>query len=188
MDNKLIGTVQGARYTIREVIGVGGMSVVYKAYDALEDRFVALKVLKDEFLADQHFRRRFLNESRAIALLSHPNIVDVFDVNFDGDVQYIVMEYIEGKTLKEWMVEKGPLPLMESIHYTCQILSALRHAHERGVVHRDIKPHNIMLLEDGTIKVADFGIAHVSNFDTVTKAVFSCTVSANPTDFAVSNS
>lgn len=164
----LINAVLGGRYTILETVGVGGMSVVYKAVDSLENRFVAIKVLKQEFLSDERFRRRFLNESRAIAMLSHVNIVDVYDVNFEGDTQYIVMEYIEGRTLKEYIEFTGAIPIGEVFGYIKQVLRALRHAHERGIVHRDIKPQNIMLLDDGTIKVMDFGIAHVSNFETIT--------------------
>ena len=166
--DKLIGKVLDGRYTIREIIGTGGMSVVYKAEDSLEDRYVAVKVLKEEFVNEPKFRRRFLNESRAIAMLSHDNIVDVVDVNFEGDIQYIVMEYIEGITLKEYITSKSPLNIDEALDYCTQILQALKHAHERGVVHRDIKPQNIMLLPDNKIKVTDFGIAHVSNFETVT--------------------
>jgi len=164
----MINTVLGGRYTILETVGVGGMSVVYKAVDSLENRFVAIKVLKPEFLSDERSRRRFLNESRAIAMLSHANIVDVYDVNFEDNNQYIVMEYIEGRTLKEYMDFTGALPIGEVFGYIKQTLRALRHAHERGIVHRDIKPQNIMLLDDGTIKVMDFGIAHVSNFETIT--------------------
>ncbi len=166
--DKLINAVLGGRYRILETVGVGGMSVVYKAADSVESRYVAIKVLKSEFLSDERFRRRFLNESRAIAMLSHPNIVDVYDVNFEGDIQYIVMEFIEGRTLKEYMEFTGAIPENEAIGYIKQTLRALRHAHERGIVHRDIKPQNIMLLDDGTIKVMDFGIAHVSNAETIT--------------------
>ena len=164
----LVGSTLNDRYNIIEVVGIGGMAVVYKAVDNLENRFAAIKILKDEFVKDERFRKRFLNESRAIAMLSHKNIVDVYDVNFEGDIQYIVMEFIEGRTLKEYLSVTGSLSTSESISYCKQILGALRHAHERGVVHRDIKPHNIMLLDDGTVKVTDFGIAHVSNFETVT--------------------
>ncbi|MBQ6051687.1 MAG: Stk1 family PASTA domain-containing Ser/Thr kinase [Clostridia bacterium] len=166
--DKMTNAVLGGRYKILETVGVGGMSVVFKAFDSVENRYVAIKVLKAEFLSDERFRRRFLNESRAIAMLSHPNIVDVYDVNFEGDIQYIVMEYIEGRTLKEYMDFTGIIPENETIGYIKQTLRALRHAHERGIVHRDIKPQNIMLLDDGTIKVMDFGIAHVSNFETIT--------------------
>lgn len=164
----LVGSILNDRYNIVEIVGIGGMAVVYKAIDILENRFAAIKILKDEFVKDERFRRRFLNESRAIAMLSHKNIVDVYDVNFEGDIQYIVMEFIEGRTLKEYISVTGALSASEAIGYCKQILGALRHAHERGVVHRDIKPHNIMLLDDGTVKVTDFGIAHVSNFETVT--------------------
>ncbi len=164
----MINAVLGGRYRILETVGVGGMSVVFKAFDSVENRYVAIKVLKSEFLSDERFRRRFLNESRAIAMLSHPNIVDVYDVNFEGDIQYIVMEFIEGRTLNEYMDFTGIIPENETIGYIKQTLRALRHAHERGIVHRDIKPQNIMLLDDGTIKVMDFGIAHVSNFETIT--------------------
>ncbi len=164
----LVGSVLNERYSIIEIVGIGGMAVVYKAVDNLENRFVAVKILKDEFVKDERFRRRFLNESRAVAMLSHKNIVDVYDVNFEGDIQYIVMEFIEGRTLKEYISVTGAISTSEAIGYCKQILSALRHAHERGIVHRDIKPHNIMLLDDGTVKVTDFGIAHVSNFETIT--------------------
>ncbi|MBQ2881412.1 MAG: serine/threonine protein kinase, partial [Clostridia bacterium] len=141
----LVGSTLNDRYNIIEVVGIGGMAVVYKAVDNLENRFAAIKILKDEFVKDERFRKRFLNESRAIAMLSHKNIVDVYDVNFEGDIQYIVMEFIEGRTLKEYLSVTGSLSTSESISYCKQILGALRHAHERGVVHRDIKPHNIML-------------------------------------------
>ncbi len=165
---KLTGRVLNDRYEIESVIGTGGMSVVYKAKDRLDGKFVAVKVLKSEFVSQAKFRKRFLNESKAIAMLSHKNIVNVHDVNFEGDVQYIVMEFIDGRTLKEYIVDYAPLDPREALAYSGQVLSALRHAHERGVVHRDIKPQNIMLLDSGLIKVTDFGIAHVANFETVT--------------------
>ncbi|MBE6903935.1 MAG: PASTA domain-containing protein [Ruminococcaceae bacterium] len=166
--SKNIGKVLNDRYVLNEIIGVGGMAVVYKAYDKIIDRQVAVKVLKEEFTQNSMFRKRFLNESRVISMLSHVNIVDVYDVNFEGEFQYIVMEYVDGITLKQYIDKQGALSWSEAIFFTGQILNALKHAHERGIVHRDIKPHNIMLLEDGTIKVADFGIARVSKFDTVT--------------------
>lgn len=169
MEDRLVGTVLDGRYAVKEVIGTGGMSVVYKAEDTQEGRLVALKVLKEEFVREPKSRRRFLNESRAIAMLSHENIVDVLDVNFEGDVQYIVMEYLEGPTLKEYMVEHGALDVYDALHIVEQILSALKHAHERGVVHRDIKPQNIILVDGNeTVKVMDFGIAHVQNYSTIT--------------------
>lgn len=156
------------RYEIREIIGVGGMAVVYKAYDNIDDRIVAVKILKEEFLANEEFRRRFKNESKAIAVLSHPNIVKVYDVSFGDRLQYIVMEYIEGITLKEYIEQQKIINWKETVHFVSQILLALQHAHDKGIVHRDIKPQNIMLLQDGTIKVTDFGIARFSRSDTKT--------------------
>lgn len=156
------------RYEIREIIGVGGMAVVYKAYDVIDDRIVAIKILKEEFLANDEFRRRFKNESKAIAVLSHPNIVKVYDVSFGDRLQYIVMEYIEGITLKEYIEQQKVINWKEAVHFVTQILKALQHAHDKGIVHRDVKPQNIMLLQDGTIKVTDFGIARFCRGDTRT--------------------
>lgn len=156
------------RYEMREIIGVGGMAVVYKAYDNIDDRIVAVKVLKDEFLANEEFRRRFKNESKAIAVLSHPNIVKVFDVSYGDRLQYIVMEYVEGITLKEYIQQQGVINSKEAVFFVMQILRALQHAHDKGIVHRDIKPQNILLLENGAIKVTDFGIARFSASETRT--------------------
>ncbi|MBR5190675.1 MAG: serine/threonine protein kinase, partial [Clostridia bacterium] len=153
------------RYEIREIIGVGGMSVVYKAYDNIDDRIVAIKILKDEYLTNEDFKRRFKNESKAIAVLSHPNIVRVYNVSFGDRLQYIVMEYVDGITLKEYIEQQGVINWKEAVHFMGQILAALQHAHDKGIVHQDIKPQNIMLLQDGTIKVADFGIAKFSRLD-----------------------
>lgn len=165
---KYIGKVLNDRYMITEVIGVGGMAYVFKAFDKVCNRVVAVKVLKDEFMSDAQFRRRFTNESKAITMLSHNNIVDVYDVSLEGESLYIVMEYIDGITLKEYMEKKGALSDVEALHFVKQILKGLAHAHERGIVHRDIKPHNIILLKDGTIKITDFGIARLTKFDTQT--------------------
>ena len=165
---KYIGKVLNDRYMITEVVGVGGMAYVYKAFDKICNRVVAVKILKDEFMSDAQFRRRFTNESKAITMLSHNNIVDVFDVSLEGDSLYIVMEYIDGITLKEYMERKGVLSSAEALHFVKQILKGLSHAHERGIVHRDVKPHNIVLLKDGTIKITDFGIARLTKFDTQT--------------------
>ena len=158
MDN-LVGKRLDGRYELQEIIGVGGMAVVYKAYDNIEDRIVAVKILKEEFGKNEDFLRRFQNESKAIAVLSHPNIVKVYDVSFGDMLQYIVMEYIDGVTLKEYIEQQGSLSWKDAIHFTIQILKGLQHAHDKGIVHRDIKPQNIMLCRDGTIKVTDFGIA-----------------------------
>jgi serine/threonine-protein kinase len=163
-----VGKRLDGRYEIRDVIGVGGMAVVYKAYDNIDDRIVAVKILKDEYLANEEFRRRFKNESKAIAVLSHRNIVKVYDVSFGDRLQYIVMEYIEGITLKEYIEEHGVINWNEALFFSIQILRALQHAHDKGIVHRDVKPQNIMLLENGTIKVTDFGIARFSHSETKT--------------------
>ncbi len=157
--DKNIGRKLDGRYEITELIGVGGMADVYKATDILEDRVVAVKILKNEFADNEDFVRRFRNESKAIAVLSHPNIVKIFDVGFTDKIQFIVMEYIDGITLKEFMEQQGVIKWKDCIHFIIQILRALQHAHDRGIVHRDIKPQNIMLFPDGTIKVMDFGIA-----------------------------
>ena len=162
MDN-YIGRLLDNRYEILEVIGTGGMAVVYKALCHRLNRLVAIKILKDEFSRDQEFRRRFHAESQAVAMLSHPNIVSVYDVSRSGDVDYIVMELIEGITLKQYLEKKGRLNWRETLHFSMQIAKALEHAHSRGIVHRDIKPHNIMILKDGSIKVADFGIARIGS-------------------------
>ena len=157
--DKYVGKRLDGRYEIQEIIGVGGMAVVYKAHDNVENRTVAIKILKDEFVTNEEFIRRFKNESKAIAVLSHPNIVKVYDVSFGDLIQYIVMEYIDGITLKEFIERQGSLKWKDAVYFTVQILKGLQHAHDKGIVHRDVKPQNIMVLSDGTIKVADFGIA-----------------------------
>lgn len=156
---KYIGKKLDGRYEIKELIGIGGMAEVYKAEDLLEKRPVAVKILKNEFAGNDDFVRRFRNESKAIAVLSHPNIVKIYDVGFSDKIQYIVMEYIDGITLKEFMEQQGVLKWKDSVHFIIQILRALQHAHDRGIVHRDIKPQNIMIFPGGDIKVMDFGIA-----------------------------
>ncbi len=166
--DKYTGKRLDSRYEIQELIGVGGMAMVYKAYDTVDDTTVAIKILKDEFSNNSEFIRRFKNESKAIAVLSHPNIVKVNDVSFGDKIQYIVMEYIDGITLKEYIEHQHVIPWKEAVHFTVQILQAMQHAHEKGIVHRDMKPQNIMLLQDGTIKVTDFGIAHFSDNETRT--------------------
>ncbi len=157
-----VGKRLDGRYEIMEVIGVGGMAVVYKAFDNIDHRIVAVKILKSEYLANEEFKRRFRNESKAVAVLSHPNIVKVFDVSFGDAIQYIVMEYVEGITLKNYITQQGIVDQREALYFIMQILRALKHAHDKGIVHRDIKPQNILLVSDGTIKVTDFGIARIS--------------------------
>ena len=157
--DKDLGTMLDDRYEILEVIGTGGMAVVYKAMCHRLNRYVAVKILRDELANDEEFRKRFQTEAQAVAMLSHPNIVSVYDVSHSDGVEYIVMELIEGVTLMQYMKKKGALGWKEALHFAVQISKALEHAHEKGIVHRDIKPQNIMILKDGTIKVADFGIA-----------------------------
>ena len=160
--DRFVGKRLDGRYEIQEILGIGGMAVVYKAYDNVENRTVAIKILRKEYATNEEFLRRFKNESKAISLLSHPNIVKIYDVSFGDLIQYIVMEYIEGITLKEFIEREGSLSWKDAVYYTIQILRGLQHAHDRGIVHRDVKPQNIMLLPDGTIKVTDFGIARFS--------------------------
>lgn len=161
MDNN-IGLKLDGRYEVAELIGVGGMANVYKGIDIMENRVVAVKILKSEYSENEEFIKAFRNESKAIAVLSHPNIVKIFDVGYENDMQYIVMEYIDGITLKEFIEQQGLLKWRECVHFAIQILRALQLAHDRGIVHRDIKPQNVMLLPDGSIKVMDFGIARFS--------------------------
>ena len=161
MDN-LIGKRLDGRYSIESLVGVGGMANVYRGTDLKTGNQIAVKVLKDEFLDNEELVRRFKNESKAISILSHPNIVKVYDVSVTDKLQYIVMEYVDGITLKEYLKQRGgALTWKETVHFATQILSALQHAHSKGI-HRDVKPQNIMLLADGSIKMMDFGIARFS--------------------------
>ena len=161
--DQYIGKLLDNRYELLEEIGSGGMAVVYKAMCHRLNRLVAVKILKPELSKDAEFRRRFYGESQAVAMLSHPNIVSVYDVSHTDDCDYIVMELIDGITLKQYLEQKGKLNWREALHFGTQIAKALEHAHSRGIIHRDIKPHNIMLLKDGSVKVADFGIARVTS-------------------------
>lgn len=162
--DQYIGKLLDNRYEILELIGVGGMARVYKARCHRLNRLVAVKILRDDLAQDAELRRRFHDESQAVAMLSHPNIVAVYDVSRSSDFEYIVMELIDGITLKQYMQKKGnKLNWREALHFITQIVKALGHAHSRGIIHRDIKPHNIMVLRDGSVKVADFGIARVAS-------------------------
>lgn len=162
-EEKYIGKLLDDRYEILETIGEGGMALVFRALDHRLNRYVAVKIMREEMAKDEEFRRRFCAESHAVAMLSNPNIVSVYDVSHSDEREYIVMELISGITLKQYMDKKGALDWKEVVHFTKQIARALSHAHERGIIHRDIKPQNIMLLRDGTLKVADFGIAALEN-------------------------
>ncbi len=166
--DRYIGKRLDGRYEIQELIGVGGMANVYRAIDVLEHKEYAVKILRDEFLENEEFVRRFKNESKAIAVMSHPNIVKVYDVSFTERVQFIVMELVDGITLKDYIEQQRIIKWKECVHFIIQVLRALSHAHDRGIVHRDIKPQNIMLLPDGTIKVMDFGIARFARSETRT--------------------
>ena len=166
----MLGRILGDRYELVEKVGSGGMAIVYKAKCHLLRRHVAVKILRPELVEDEDFVARFKRESLAAASLSHPNIVNIYDVGEENGVYYIVMEYVRGKTLKEYIREKGRLDWEEAVRIASQICSALKHAHKNGIVHRDIKPQNILVSEDGTIKVADFGIARAVSSATVTVA------------------
>lgn len=163
--NWRIGKVLDNRYEIKDVVGVGGMAVVYKAMDIKLKRHVAIKVLQDDVAMDAESRRRFRTEYQAVAMLSHPNIRAVYDVVSSGDTEYIVMEFVDGINLKQYLKKRSPLGWKEVLHFASQIARALSHAHEKGIVHMDIKPQNIMLPKDGTAKVADFGIAMMEDDD-----------------------
>ncbi|MBO5256789.1 MAG: Stk1 family PASTA domain-containing Ser/Thr kinase [Clostridia bacterium] len=165
---KYVGLVFDNRYRVERIVGIGGMAVVFKATDLLMRRTVAIKILKDEISADEQAVQRFKHEYRAVAMLSHQNIVNIHDASVRDNIKYIVMEYVEGITLKNYMQHREVLNLREIISYTTQILRALDHAHKKGIIHRDIKPQNIMLLKNGVIKVMDFGIAKIPNAETVT--------------------
>ncbi len=162
------GTVLGGRYELREKIGTGGMANVYIAHCGILDRMVAVKMLKEEFSRDKNFVHKFKTEALAAARLSHPNIVNIFDVGQEDDIHYIVMEYIEGKTLQRIISDEAPLPVKKALDIALMICQGIHHAHERGIIHRDIKPHNILITAQGTVKVADFGIAQAVNKKTIT--------------------
>ena len=165
----LEGKLLGNRYEIIEKVGNGGMATVYKATDKVLKRYVAVKILRDEFTTDEEFIKRFEVEAQSAARLAHPNIVSIYDVGVDGNLYYIVMELIQGKTLKEIILEeKGPLPWKWSVNVAIQIASALEMAHKNNIIHRDIKPHNIIITEDGVAKVTDFGIAKAVSNSTIT--------------------
>lgn len=165
----MIGRMLGNRYEILEKIGEGGMAKVYKARCHLLNRIVAIKILRPEFAVDEEFVKRFRRESQAAASLSHPNIVSIYDVGQDGDIYYIVMEYVKGITLKNMIIEnKGPLGITQAVDITMQVARALDHAHKNHIVHRDIKPQNILVTEDNIVKVTDFGIARAVNGSTLT--------------------
>ena len=161
--DKYRGMMLDGRYELVELIGSGGMAVVYKAMCHRLNRYVAVKIMRPELAKNEKFRRRFQTESQAIAKLSHPNIVGVYDVSRTDHVEYIVMELVDGITLKQYLQDHGPLDAVQAVDFSLQIARALAHAHGKGIVHRDIKPQNILVVNDGVIKVADFGIANLQS-------------------------
>lgn len=165
----LIGETLGGRYEILERVGGGGMALVYKAQDLLLNRYVAVKVLRQQYVHDEEFIRRFRREAQSAASLSHPNVVSMYDVGQEGDTHYIVMEYVEGMTLNDLIREKAPLQVEDALHIATQICDALEHAHHNQIIHRDIKPHNILIGKNGRIKVTDFGIARATTSSTITQ-------------------
>lgn len=169
MTMQMEGKKLGGRYEIISRIGGGGMAVVYKAKDILLHRNVAIKVLSESLSNDQEFVRRFDREAQAAASLSHPNIVNVYDVGQDGYIHYIVMELVEGPTLKQMILERGQLTVAEAGNIAAQICDGLQHAHDNQIVHRDIKPHNILIGTNGRAKVTDFGIARAASSSTITQ-------------------
>ena len=166
----MIGRVLGNRYEIVEKLGEGGMATVYKARCQILNRFVSVKILKKEYSSDEEFLKKFRREATAVASLSDNNIVNVYDVGVDGDINYIVMEYVEGKSLKEILNERGKLSTDQALAVGIQIGKALEHAHKNNIVHRDIKPHNVLVTNDGVVKVTDFGIAKSSDSVTITNS------------------
>lgn len=165
----MIGETLGGRYKILDRVGGGGMALVYKGQDLLLNRYVAIKILRQQYVHDEEFIRRFRREAQSAASLSHPNVVSIYDVGQEDEIHYIVMEYIEGNTLNELIKEKAPLQVEEAIHIASQICEALDHAHQNGIIHRDIKPHNILLGRNGRVKVTDFGIARAATASTITQ-------------------
>ena len=163
----MVGIILGNRYELIKEIGSGGMANVYLARCRMLNRYVAVKVLKTEFANDKEFLSRFNKEAQAAAAINSPNIVNVYDVGHEGDTHYIVMEYVEGQTLKEYIDKNGMLSWQQTVDYAIQICTALDRAHKHGIVHRDIKPQNIILTNDGVLKVTDFGIARASTNETV---------------------
>ncbi len=174
----MIGTVISGRYVVQAIVGTGGMAVVYRAFDQKKNRVVAIKVLRPEYESDEEFVRRFSREAEAASKVSHENIVNMLDVGIDGDMRYIVMEYVDGQTLKEMIRQRGTIHPDTAIRMTIRILAAVDHAHRNGIVHRDIKPQNILVDNQGRVKVADFGIARLKASQTTTLEEGSTTGSA----------
>jgi len=165
----MIGRMLGNRYEILEKLGGGGMAIVYKGRDTFLNRFVTIKVLRPEFTSDEDFIKRFKREALAVASLSHPNIVNIHDVGQEDDINYLVMEYVQGDNLKNVIRKNGVLTPEHAVRIAVQVCEALEHAHENHIVHRDVKPHNILIADDGRAKLTDFGIAMEATASTITR-------------------
>ena len=168
METRLIGKIISRRFRVEDVIGRGGMAIVYRAFDLKTHQTVAFKVLREEYEEDPEYKERFKREAEVCRKLGHPNIVNLIDAGDVGGVSYIAMEYVDGQTLKELINQSGSIPQEDAVRYTLQILAALGHAHQRGIIHRDVKPQNVMISRSGQIKVGDFGIAGMADTKTLT--------------------
>ncbi len=168
MESRLIGKIVSRRFRVEDVIGRGGMAIVYRAYDLKTHQTVALKVLREEYEEDAEYRERFKREAEVCRKLGHPNVVNLIDSGMAGGISYIAIEYVDGPTLKELIAQKGSIPQEEAVRYTLQILAALSHAHQRGIIHRDVKPQNVLVSRSGQLKISDFGIAGMADSQTLT--------------------
>ena len=168
METRLIGKIISRRFRVEDIIGRGGMAIVYRAFDLKTHQTVAVKVLREEYAEDPEYRERFRREGEVCRKLSHPNVVNLIDAGEVGDVSYLAMEYVDGQTLKELINQTGGIAQEDAIRFTLQILAALGHAHQRGIIHRDVKPQNVMVSRAGQIKVGDFGIAGMADTKTPT--------------------
>lgn len=168
METRLIGKIISRRFRVEDVIGRGGMAIVYRAFDLKTHQTVAFKVLREEYEEDPEYKERFKREAEVCRKLGHPNVVNMIDAGDVGGVSYIAMEYVDGQTLKELINQSGSIPQEDAVRYTLQILAALGHAHQRGIIHRDVKPQNVMISRSGQIKVGDFGIAGMADTKTLT--------------------
>ena len=168
METRLIGKIISRRFRVEDIIGRGGMAIVYRAFDLKTHQTVAIKVLREEYAEDPEYKERFRREGEVCRKLSHPNVVNLIDAGEVGDVSYLAMEYVDGQTLKELINQNGGIGQEDAVRFTLQILAALGHAHQRGIIHRDVKPQNVMVSRTGQVKVGDFGIAGMADTKTLT--------------------
>ena len=167
MESRLIGKVVSRRFRVEDVVGRGGMAIVYRAFDLRSHQTVALKVLREEYEEDQEYKERFKREMEVNKKLNHPNVVNSIDSGFVSGVSYIALEYVDGQTLKDYITEHGKMDQEEAVHCALSILAALSHAHQRGIVHRDVKSQNILITRNGQVKITDFGIAGLADTKTL---------------------